>query len=110
MASTNYVRGRAKEYAVKAALEAQGYTCTRSASSQGLWDENCQKLRDLPVAPNCRKELWLYAAGQGLVEVRDLKLPKPDARTAEGKAARAQSREQAAASRPLLPRRRRSSA
>lgn len=119
--ASNYVRGRAKEYEIRNTLEAMGYTTTRSASSQGLWDvdgvrldgvvlvqgkltsdgsfsedENCQKLRDLPVPHNVRKELWIYVAGEGLVEVRDLKRPKPDARTAEGKALREEFRAAAA--------------
>jgi len=118
--ATNYVRGRAKEYEVKSTLEAMGYTCTRSASSQGLWDvscvradgtrlvqskltstgdfsedANCALLRDLPVAHNTTKELWLYVKGQGLVEIRDLREPKPDARTPEGKAQRERARERA---------------
>ena len=125
--ATNYVRGRAKEYAVKNALEAMGYHCTRAASSQGLADivgirydemrlvqakltsdgsfsedENCQKLRDLPVPPNCKKELWIYEKGKGLVEVRDLKEAKPDARTELGKALRIRARERAQATKILF--------
>ena len=125
--ATNYVRGRAKEYTVRDTLIAQGYTCIRAASSQGLWDvmgvrfdgvilvqakltstgsfsedENCQKLRDLPVPPNVRKELWIYESGKGLVEVRDLKDEKPDSRTAEGKRLRAQNQERAHSTRVLF--------
>lgn len=127
---SNYVRGRYKEYAVMRILEPQGYTCTRSASSKGLWDvvavradevrlvqskltstgsfcedENCQLLRDLPVPPNVKKELWIFEPGRkGLVEVRDLKGPKPDARTAEGKRLRAEAREKAGVTKPLINR------
>lgn len=117
---TNYVRGREKEYACRDTLVAAGYSCTRSASSQGLWDVvgvrgdevrlvqtkltstgnfsedgNCAELRDLPVPANVRKELWLYAKGQGLIEVRDLKEPKLSAVTAEGKVAREVARQRA---------------
>lgn len=122
--ASNYVRGRAKEYAAKATLEGMGYHVTRAASSQGLADlvavraddvrlvqckltssgdfsedENCQHLRDLPVPPNVSKELWLYVKGKGLVEVRDLKEPKPDARTAEGKELRERARQRATTTR-----------
>ena len=111
--STNYVRGRQKEYQAKAMLEGMGYHVTRAASSQGLADlvavradgvllvqckltsvgsfsedENCRKLRDLPVPSNVRKELWLYVNGDGLAEVRDLKVPRIPATTPEGRAAR----------------------
>jgi hypothetical protein len=118
--ATNYTRGRAAEYKAKRTLEGMGYHVTRAASSQGLADlvavradgfrlvqckltssgdfsedENCQKLRDLPVPMNCVKELWLYLKDEGLIEVRDLKEPRPDARTADGKAARERARERA---------------
>jgi hypothetical protein len=118
--ASNYQRGRAKEYDCMGKLEAQGYTCTRSASSKGLWDvvgvrfdgtkliqikltskgdfsedENCALLRDLPAHPTTDKELWIYHAGKGLVEVRNLKEPKFDARTADGKAHRDKARERA---------------
>ena len=120
--NSNYVRGRAAEYAVKATLEAAGYECTRSASSQGLWDvvgvradevllvqakltksgdfsedENCRLLRDLPVPANVRKELWLFQSGKGLIEVRNLKEPKHHLRTDEGKAQREDGRHRASA-------------
>lgn len=126
MARTNYVRGREKEYACRDTLVAVGYSCTRSASSQGLWDvvgvrgdeirlvqtkltssgnfsedENCKDFRDLPVPPNCRKELWLYAKGEGLIEIRDLKEPKLSAVNAEGKAAREVARDRARTMRAL---------
>lgn len=125
--ATNYVRGRAKEYAVKATLEGMGFNCIRAASSQGLYDlacvradevrlvqskltssgdfsedENCRLLRELPVPHNVRKELWLYMKNEGLVEVRDLKEPKPDARTAEGKAQRDKARSRAQQTRLLV--------
>lgn len=125
--ATNYVRGRAKEYEVKSTLEALGYTCTRSASSQGLWDvschradgarvvqskltssgnfsedENCALLRDLPLAHNTLKELWIYEKGKGLVEIRDLREPKPDARTPEGRALREKARERASQMRRII--------
>jgi hypothetical protein len=120
MGNRNYVRGRSMEYKVMRTLELIGFTCTRSASSQGLWDvvcargdeirfvqskltstgdfsedENCTLLRELPLPACAKKEIWLYAAGEGLVEVRDLRKPKPDARTAEGKAHRERAREAA---------------
>lgn len=101
-------------------IEAMGYTPNRSASSKGLWDvhgvrhdgvlliqckltssgnfsedENCESLRNLPVHPTTLKELWIFEAGKGLVEVRDLKQPKYDARTSEGKACREKARERA---------------
>jgi|SRR5690606_1485865 len=114
---SNYKRGRAKEYETIRLLEPLGFTCTRSASSQGLWDvvavradetrliqtkytkdahfsedDNCQLLRELPVHPSVRKELWIFQYGKGLVEIRDLKQPKPDARTADGKVLREAAR------------------
>jgi hypothetical protein len=118
--ASNYVRGRSKEYACIETLEQLGYTCLRAASSKGLFDvvgvrfdgtalvqvkltssgdfsedENCSLLRDLPVHPSTLKELWLYEKGKGLVEVRDLKALKSDARTKEGKALREESRQRA---------------
>lgn len=124
--ATNYQRGRAIEYNIKSTLEGAGFTCTRSASSQGLWDvtcvradevryvqgkltstgdfsedENCALFRQLAVPACVKKELWLYEAGQGIVEVRDLKAPKPDARTEEGKAQREANRAKAAHIRAL---------
>ena len=36
--TTRYEKGRRAEYKTIRALEALGYTCTRSASSKGLWD------------------------------------------------------------------------
>lgn len=118
--ASNYARGRSKEYDTIKKLEAMGYTCIRSASSKGLWDvmgvrfdgtvlvqtkltssgnfsedENCVLLRELPVHPTTSKELWIYVAGKGLVEVRDLKQAKPDARTAEGKKLREEARQRA---------------
>lgn len=117
---SNYKRGRAKEYKTMQLLEPLGFTCTRSASSKGLWDvvavradearliqtkytkqdhfsedENCQLLRQLPVHPSVKKELWIFQYDKGLVEIRDLKLPKPDARTTEGKRLREMAREEA---------------
>lgn len=35
---TNYTAGRRAEYRTIAVLEAAGYSCTRSASSKGMWD------------------------------------------------------------------------
>lgn len=125
--ATNYVRGRAAEYKAKEILETLGYSVLRAASSHGLadlaavkWDdsrwiqvkltsdgdfsedENCRKFRDLPVPPNVRKELWIFHKGKGLVEVRDLKKPKPDARTVEGKALREEARAEAEKIKRLL--------
>lgn len=127
---SNYKRGRGKEYECMNTLRELGYTCTRSASSHGLWDvaaaradevrlvqvkltssgdfsedENCRLLRDLPVPPNVKKELWIYHGGKGLVEVRDLKQPKPDARTEEGKKLRAEAQERAKQTKVLIQRR-----
>lgn len=118
--ASNYQRGRAREYDTIKKLEAQGYTCTRSASSKGLFDvvgvrfdgvvlvqckltksgdfsedENCALLRDLPVHPTTRKELWIFLDGEGLMEVRDLKETKPDYRTAAGREQRAKNQERA---------------
>lgn len=118
--ATNYQRGRAKEYDTIRKLEAMGYNCLRAASSKGLYDvvgvrfdgcvlvqckltssgnfsedENCSLLRDLPVHPSTRKELWIFEAGKGLVEVRDLKEEKFDARTSDGKTKRDEARARA---------------
>lgn len=118
--STNYVRGRSAEYKVMRLLEAIGFNCIRAASSKGLYDvvgvradevclvqskltstgnfsedENCRLLRELPVPPNVRKELWLYAAGEGLIEVRNLKEEKLSAVTPAGKVAREVARSRA---------------
>jgi hypothetical protein len=119
--ASNYVRGRAMEYKVMYMLEACGFRTTRSASSHGLADvvavradevryvqvkltksgdfsedENCRELRDLPVPGNVRKELWIFHGGKGLVEIRDLKRPKFDARTEEGRTEREAARKAAA--------------
>lgn len=111
-------------------LQPLGFTCTRSASSKGLWDvmavradevrliqvkytksdfcedENCSLLRDLPVHPSVKKELWIYEYNKGLVEIRDLKDTKPDARTREGKELREKNRAAAKELRRLLKSRR----
>lgn len=124
------MRGRSKEYKVMYTLEPLGFTCTRSASSKGLWDvmavradevrlvqvkytksdfsedENCSLLRDLPVHPSVKKELWIYEYNKGLVEIRDLKNEKPDARTAEGKILREENRKAALQMRALIKARR----
>lgn len=80
-----YKLGRRYEYRAIKLLEQFGYTCTRSASSQGLWDvvgvrfdevklvqvkftsadkyyedANCKEFRNLPVPDCVVKELWVF--------------------------------------------------
>lgn len=119
--ATNYMKGRDREYTVKKALEAFGYTCTRSASSQGLWDvvgvgprdvvlvqakltsqarfsedANCKALRALAVAPNVRKELWVFRPGKsGAAEVWLLEGELPKARSEARDTARTEATERA---------------
>jgi hypothetical protein len=117
--SSNYRRGRQKEYEAMDHLRVLGYEPMRAASSHGLFDvagvradgakliqckltsgdfsedENCRLFRLLEVPVNIDKELWIWQAGKGLVEIRDLKEPKFDARTEEGKTLRELARDRA---------------
>jgi Holliday junction resolvase len=80
--ATNYTRGRDLEYRTAQHLEAEGYDCTRSAGSHGVWDvcavrkdhvRFVQVKRDcLPTAierekfelwecpPSCTREIWVW--------------------------------------------------
>ena len=83
--STPYQKGRAAEYKTIRELEKVGYTCTRSASSKGLWDVvgvnssetrliqvssgrekrpcEIEPFELLAVSPGTVKELWSWPKG-----------------------------------------------
>jgi Holliday junction resolvase len=92
---SRYAQGRRYEYKTKDMLEEAGYSCTRSASSKGLWDvaavrhddvvlvqvkatkslknnyrdTNCRLLEQLPTPDNVRKEIWVWRVGRGAPEI-----------------------------------------
>lgn len=86
--TSQYHRGRRKEYAVCKQLRSDGYLAQRTAGSHGLFDvmavspttikliqvkyidsrsswrdANTIKLQKLPVPPGTTKEVWVYRKG-----------------------------------------------
>jgi Holliday junction resolvase len=92
--TSNYHKGRRREYRVQAILERAGYMTTRAASSKGpadviAWNGQTirfisvksggayasslerERLEGLPVPPNASKEIWRLPTGcrEPLIEV-----------------------------------------